>query len=661
MSHSSPVTLVTGSGTTDTLVARLRIGLWLLIALGALLVLTDITGPREPLALLFGLHCTPAVAAVIAFVGLRRGAANERAILVAITVVAIAAATAAAAGIAAGDSGTARRVYLLLPLGCAMVLRWGLRPQLAVIAISVAVLLGSLYFDRAGLVSLFDHPVSLVALAASGYLAHAFSRLSQSEAQAVTALRESEAELRGVIANMQDVVFRNDINGTIRYLSPSVRQFGYTPEELVGTDAGALYVYPEEQQRVRSLLLENGSVADFEVSLKRKDGGVRIVSVSAHLISDDSGRPSGFEGVLRDISARKQAEEAVRASEARFRALVQNTSEAICVVDANSVIQYASPAMERITGFQPSQLVGGVTTQFVHPDDYRRLFEGFAALNPGMPYRAEHRMRHANGSWVDVETIGTILLHDPAINGVVLNVRDINDRKRLEQQRADFIAMLVHDIRNPLAIIAGYTDILLQSEGIVGEAREMLVACEQSVQTLMSLVANSLQQSQIEAGQLTLQRQTIGINELLYRVCRHYQAVCAMRRISFDLRVRPGLASIDADPVAIERAITNLLQNAVKFTPDGGRITVEADQPTGDLTVSVSDTGPGIAPAELPELFSRYRRATTGRTRQGTGLGLFIVKALVEAHGGRVEVVSTLGAGSRFTLVLPRATAAPAT
>jgi PAS domain S-box-containing protein len=353
-------------------------------------------------------------------------------------------------------------------------------------------------------------------------------------ARSLAALRGSEENLRAVFENMQDVYFRNDLDGTIRVVSPSVRRYGYEPDELIGQAARVIYLDPDDQQRVRTALFEHHSVTDFETRLKCKDGSVVWVSTSSHIVFDRQGRPAGFEGVLRDITARKQ----------------------------------------------------------------------------------------------------------------------------LEQQRADFMAMVAHDIRNPLTVIAGYTQMALESEGMPSEGRDLLSSIEHSTQTLLALVTNYLQHSQIEAGQITLTKQPLLLNALLEELCRQYGKQCARRHINLELRLVPDLPSVNGDPVALERVFTNLVQNALKFTPDGGWITIRSGQEGPNVVASVADNGPGIAPEEVPNLFVRYGRAVAGRSREEACLGLFIVKALVEAHGGSVQVASTIGVGTRFVVSLP---AIPAT
>jgi signal transduction histidine kinase len=174
---------------------------------------------------------------------------------------------------------------------------------------------------------------------------------------------------------------------------------------------------------------------------------------------------------------------------------------------------------------------------------------------------------------------------------------------------------------------------------------------ESSVETTFSLITNYLDRARIEAGRLSLTKGPVALNELLIRVVRQYEVVGARRGITVALQLQPELPSVDGDPLALERVFANLVHNALKFTPNGGRITISTRQEDRSVAVSVADTGPGIPADDIPSLFQRYRQTATGRSQLGTGLGLFIAKALVEAHGGVIRVSSD-GGGSCFSVLL---------
>jgi len=175
---------------------------------------------------------------------------------------------------------------------------------------------------------------------------------------------------------------------------------------------------------------------------------------------------------------------------------------------------------------------------------------------------------------------------------------------------------------------------------------------ESSVQTAFSLITNYLDRARIEAGQFSLTKKPVALNELLTRVVRQYEVVGVHRGVTVILELATALGPVDADELALERIFANLVHNAFKFTPDGGRITVRTRTDGLCAVVEVADSGPGIAAEDMTSLFERYRQTAAGRSQLGAGLGLFIAKSLTEAHGGTIQVASA-GAGTCFTVCLP--------
>ena len=215
--------------------------------------------------------------------------------------------------------------------------------------------------------------------------------------------------------------------------------------------------------------------------------------------------------------------------------------------------------------------------------------------------------------------------------------------------------MLTHDIKSPLAVVLGYADLLLESHGRQNEEQQEkdLQHLRDNVCTVFSLVENYLNVSRLEDGQLNLEKEPVEINVLLQQVGQQYEAEARQRNVAFKFALQPDLPVLHGDPLALARVVSNLVSNALKFTPRNGRVTVSSACRNGEVIASIADTGPGIPAAEVPLLFEKYHRGTTSREVEGTGLGLFIAKALVEAHGGHIEVQTAPDHGANFSLVLP--------
>ncbi|HXG50834.1 MAG TPA: sensor histidine kinase [candidate division Zixibacteria bacterium] len=245
---------------------------------------------------------------------------------------------------------------------------------------------------------------------------------------------------------------------------------------------------------------------------------------------------------------------------------------------------------------------------------------------------------------------------------VALRVAEITTRpivraQELERLKADFTAMVVHDLRSPLANVILAVQMI--KEGVFGpvndEQRRWLVKVEASSRELVDFVSNFLDLSKIEAGRLELAREAVNLEDIVRGTLESFLLLAGEKKIRLETRIEPGLPVFEADPRRVGQVLTNLLSNAVKFTAEGGRIEVGARRHGGEIEVWVSDTGVGIAREDLGHLFEVYRQAAGGRhsTEAGTGLGLVICKMIVEAHGGRIDVESEEGKGSTFRFWLP--------
>ena len=229
--------------------------------------------------------------------------------------------------------------------------------------------------------------------------------------------------------------------------------------------------------------------------------------------------------------------------------------------------------------------------------------------------------------------------------------------REIAEAREEFLALTTHDLRSPLTVISGVISFF--TSGRLGELspeqKNMVGMMERNTQNLIELVNDLLDAAKLESGTLQLELAPTGLGTLIHEVCEPFEPLAREKGITLTEESADGLPSVRADRAKLRRVIVNLLSNALKFTPKGGRVRVRAEQAGEQVRVSVADTGVGIAAADIPLLFDKYEQARHRATRgeKGTGLGLYITRQLVELHGGRIHVESEVGRGSTFSFALP--------
>jgi signal transduction histidine kinase/CheY-like chemotaxis protein len=247
----------------------------------------------------------------------------------------------------------------------------------------------------------------------------------------------------------------------------------------------------------------------------------------------------------------------------------------------------------------------------------------------------------------------------PALeDGVVFTVRDVTERARLERAKSEFVSTASHELRSPLTSIKGFVELLAAGD-LTDRQREFTDVILLSTNRLVDLVADLLDVARVEAGQLEIQRRPIAVSEAVEEVATLMRPRLEAKQQTLDVDVAPALPAASADPGRIRQIVSNLLTNAHLYTPEGGRIAVRVGASGDHVTLAISDTGRGMTPDQVERLFDRFYRADgRGATESGTGLGMSIVKSLVDLHEGVIDVESELGRGTTITVRIPRAPAA---
>jgi PAS domain S-box-containing protein len=476
-----------------------------------------------------------------------------------------------------------------------------------------------------------------------------------------SALRESEERIRAIVNTAVDAIITIDEEGVIESFNPAAeRLFGYGAVEVAGQNVRMLMPSPyrEGHDGYLSNYLRTGHAKVIgigrEVVGQRKDGTTFPVELSVGEVKRESGKRI-FTGIARDISARKQAEETLRKSEERFRTLGEAAPIGIFLNDATGACIYTNARWQEIFGRSLEDSLGNAWSLTLHPEDRDVVLTRWLAVaQKGQEYAQEYRALTPQGErWIHARARA---LRDARgdITGYVGTNEDITNRKMLEQQRTEFLSILTQDIKNPLSVILGYAEFLLERAQArkAPEDEDMLHRLQSSAMSILALVANYLDLSKVESGRLTLHKQPLLLNELLEKVGKRHAGEALKQRISVAFHRPDESPVIEGDIPILERAFSNLLQGALKMTPELGHVEIQVEPGEGEVAVSITDSGPGLAPEAVAAISGQ---STFGASLQQSraGLGIFIVKAFVEAHGGHVEVKSELGEGSCFTVRLP--------
>jgi PAS domain S-box-containing protein len=483
-----------------------------------------------------------------------------------------------------------------------------------------------------------------------------------------------------ILATMADPLLVVDPGGRIRVINAAAEErFGYRASELVGAPLRKLSGSGEGQAEELEGLLELPEERQRELVVHTRTGDPLEISAAVSRISDREGYLRGTILILRDIGEQKKAERLLRNSEERFRSLIQSISDVILVVAADGKITFGSSSLERVVGYRPEESTDKVLFDLVHPDDAaesRRLFEELVG-RPGQSWTGEQRVRHRDGSWLNVEASATNLLHHPAVAGVVVSYHDITERKEaeaalresqqrlLESQKMEAVGRLAggiaHDFNNLLTIILGQARLALDQPSREEEVRAALEEISRAGARVSELTRQLLAFSRKQM----LQPRELDVGEVitdLERVLR--------RLVDEDVQLvmtsEPGIPRIWADPVQVQQVIVNLAMNSLDAMPGGGVLTIDAREvdirqdsplarkgthPGAYVQLMVSDTGDGIAPDILPMIYEPF--FSTKEVGKGTGLGLSTVYGFVEQSGGAIQVDSAVGRGTTFRLYFP--------
>lgn len=504
------------------------------------------------------------------------------------------------------------------------------------------------------------------------------------------ALQESEERYRGLFERMPVGLYRVAPDGQILDVNSALAtMMGHADRQaLMNTTTSETYADPGDRERWLAMMEQDGVVTGFEVQWRRQDGTPFWVRESARSVCDDAGQVLYYEGAVEDITQRveleairAEAEQALkdysahleqeveertiemRTQYAQLDAIFRSVGDVIVMSDLERKIQYVNDAFTALTGYTSDEVLGR-TADFLateelpeHVTQARR-----AAMERGEIWRGEITIRRKDGRVYDAElSIAPVRAADSRLVGHVASHRDISQRKHLERARSQFITNVSHQLRTPVTTIQLFVHLLQETE-LSDKARQHFESIKQETYRLTGLIEDIMTMAVLESGQVIDTWRPVSISAVIGSTIELYQEQARASGLALEVVAKcDDDVIVNGDQARLAHALGELLENALTFTPPGGRVTLETRGVTEGgrswITLTVRDTGPGIPPEEREKAFDRFFRGSVVEAGNipGTGLGLSIAQEIIRAHGGHVTVESEEGRGSAFTIWLPLA------
>jgi PAS domain S-box-containing protein len=490
-------------------------------------------------------------------------------------------------------------------------------------------------------------------------------------------LRRSERELRDFIENAMFALRWVGPDGTIAWANQAeLNLLGYSKEEYVGHNIREFHADGEAADDILLKFANQEELRDYEARVRCKDGSTRYVVISSNPYSEN-GEFIHTRCFTRDITDRKQGE----AAAARLAAIIASSSDAIISKTLQGIITSWNASAQRMFGYTSEEIVGQSILRLIPKDRRSEEDQILKRLKAGELIDHYETVRVTkDGRSLDVSlTISPIRDNAGRIIGASKIIHDITERKQVEvererlivQERAaraeaetanrlkdEFLATVSHELRTPLNAIIGWCHMLGRAKPDAATVDHALKTIERNAKLQAQLIEDILDVSRIITGKVRLNTAPVDMAAVINAAVDSVQLASEAKNVKLEVQVDPSARHLHGDSTRLQQVIWNLLSNAIKFTPEGGSVSIRLERTGQHAQIIVSDTGDGIDPMFLPFIFDRFRQAdgTSTRRQSGLGLGLSIVRQLIELHGGTVNAQSAgPGHGSTFRIMLPLA------
>lgn len=480
----------------------------------------------------------------------------------------------------------------------------------------------------------------------------------------ITGRKQAEEQIRltntwmtiGVEAANAGWVHWDFTTGETKWSESGKRIMGINSERSNSEDWLAR-IYPEDQPKVLAHIAEAiASKINFnmEYRIVRPDGEIRWLLGIAKILYNENNAPYQSTGFIMDISERKRTEEALRESEEHYRAMISQSTAGIAETDLSGKFISANDRYCEIVGYTREELLSGMRYEdILHPDENLDPFR--RCVREGIPFTIERRCARKDKSIVWISNNVSLLYNtENKPRNCIFVTFDISSRKELERQKEEFIGIASHELKTPVTSIKAYAEVLQEMFLEAGDttSANLMSKLDGQVDRLTSLIRELLDVTKITGGQLQLQGEVFDIHELID------ERVEELKRLTsnHEFVINPGqLEHLHADRERIGEVLTNLIGNAIKYSPNGGKVIISSEPLENGVKVNIQDYGIGIDPDMQKKIFGRFFRVNDAKisTYPGLGLGLYISSEIIKRHHGTIHVESRKGHGSTFSFTIP--------
>jgi len=492
----------------------------------------------------------------------------------------------------------------------------------------------------------------------------------------VTDRRRAEAELKASHERQEFLIrsaglgtFSCDLPfDTLQWNERMKAQFGLPPDARVTITTFFERLHPDDVEPTAAAIrkaIDEHSLYDVHYRVRQVDGDYRWIRAIGRAHYDADGTAQWFDGIALDVHAERRAEELLREREALFREMADDAPVVLWVTDASGTCTYLSKQWYEYTGGTPAEQPPDRWADSVHPDDLAHATQVFSGANSRqVPFTVDFRMRYRDGSYRWTVDAGMPRFNaNGEFQGYVGTVVDVHERKIFEQALADadrrkdeFLATLAHELRNPLAPLVTALRLLEIADGDAKIQQRARAIMNRQLTQMTKLVDDLLDVSRITRGKFQLRPETVTLGDILQSAVEAASSLVTANAHRLEVSIPEEPIHLHGDPTRLAQIFLNLLNNAAKYTPPNGTLRLSVRREGGQAVIDVADNGIGIAPEMIGGIFEMFVQAEHSRelSQGGLGIGLTLVKRLVDLHGGSIAVRSEgLGKGSTFTVRLP--------